>query len=311
MTRLIIAFTIILSSLTIAQTPTDLYILNKKIIPKIQTLTLEESQHIYDRLINYQTKTKTARQRFFLWSASAFLMQFSSSSSRTDSLLASPSSNPNPSLDPTPSSDSAQNSDPESRNLPQSPNLQFSILTGLITSITDGDTFTLTQELASTDSLLARPSSNPSLYPESPNPLKIRLLGIDTPERGEIGNLEATEYLRKTILNTSVTLITSPGISTDKYGRMLAYVLTASGTLLNLDLLEKGLARTMIRQEHPFIALFSWAQTAQNRQILTRRVYCTDFQTCDQARLAVSSWATYLDGDSDGLPCETSLCKNH
>ena len=65
MKRLIIAFTIILSSLTIAQTPNDLYILNKKIIPKIQTLTLEESQHIYDRLINYQTKTKTARQRFF------------------------------------------------------------------------------------------------------------------------------------------------------------------------------------------------------------------------------------------------------
>ena len=142
-----------------------------------------------------------------------------------------------------------------------SSNLQFSILTGTITSITDGDTFTLTQGLPRTDAPNARPSSSPDpapySYPESPHHRKIRLLGIDTPEKGEIGNREATDYLRKTILNTQVTLITPPGISTDKYGRMLAYVLTASGTLLNLDLLEKGLARTMIRQEHPFIALFS------------------------------------------------------
>lgn len=138
-----------------------------------------------------------------------------------------------------------------------SSNLQFSILTGTITSITDGDTFTLTQGLPRTDALLVRPSYNPAPYPESPHHRKIRLLGIDTPEKGEIGNREATDYLRKRILNTQVTLITPPGISTDKYGRMLAYVLTASGTLLNLDLLEKGLARTMIRQEHPFIALFS------------------------------------------------------
>lgn len=154
------------------------------------------------------------------------------------------------------------------------------ILTGVVTAITDGDTFSF---IPSHSSQLLVASSQLQVA------LKVRLLGIDTPEKGEVGNREATEYLTNTLLNTSVTLITPPEITTDKYGRILAYVLTSSGTLLNLDLLEKGLARTMIRQDHPFITLFSGAESTQNRQELTRRLYCTDFRTCDQARSAVAS----------------------
>lgn len=230
-----------------AQNLQDIRLLSKTIIPQIQSLETTESIDLLDRLINFQSKLQTARQRFFLWSISAFLMQKTGSGT---------------------------------------------ITTGIATSITDGDTFSFI------------PSNLSS------NPLKIRLLGIDTPEKREVGNREATDYLTNQILNTTVTIISPHSITTDKYWRTLAYVLNASGTLLNLDLLIHGYARVMTLQSHPLIPLFENTQNAQDYTTLTRRLYCTDFQTCDQARAALDSWATYLDGDSDGVPCETSLCKH-
>ncbi len=70
------------------------------------------------------------------------------------------------------------------------------------------------------------------------NKSSIRLLGINTPEKGEEYYLEAKEYLEGRILNKSVRL---EGNEKDLYGRKLAYVFF-EGENINLELIENGLA---------------------------------------------------------------------
>lgn len=53
--------------------------------------------------------------------------------------------------------------------------------------------------------------------------LKVRLLGINSPEKGEDGSLDATLFLEDEILNKSVQLYFE-GNKKDRYGRLLAYV---------------------------------------------------------------------------------------
>ena len=66
----------------------------------------------------------------------------------------------------------------------------------------------------------------------------VRLLGINTPERGERGFLEAKVFLENLILNKSVVL-EYVGPREDKYGRILAYVFLEGGNI-NLKLVENG-----------------------------------------------------------------------
>jgi len=83
----------------------------------------------------------------------------------------------------------------------------------IVTRVIDGDTF----ELASGQ--------------------KVRLKGINTPEKSEWLNVEATEFVRGLVENKSVE-IKSYGF--DKYGRILAYVFIY-GKNLNREILERGL----------------------------------------------------------------------
>jgi len=70
--------------------------------------------------------------------------------------------------------------------------------------------------------------------------MRIRLLGINSPERGEPFYEEAKSFLEKEILNKSVEI--QLGIERkDKYGRVLAYVFY-HGKNLNLELVKRGLA---------------------------------------------------------------------
>jgi len=68
----------------------------------------------------------------------------------------------------------------------------------------------------------------------------VRLLGMNTPERGERGFLEAKEFLEDLILNKSVSL-EYVGERQDKYGRILAYVYF-NGENVNVRLVEQGFA---------------------------------------------------------------------
>lgn len=67
--------------------------------------------------------------------------------------------------------------------------------------------------------------------------LRFRLSYINTPERGQPGWQEATDFLSG-YMNTSVVVLSS---KLDKYGRYLAEILY-DGVSINQLMLEKGLA---------------------------------------------------------------------
>ena len=72
------------------------------------------------------------------------------------------------------------------------------------------------------------------------NETSIRLLGINTPERGEIYYLEAKEFLEDLVLNKTVRLEYGKD-KKDRYGRTLAYLYIGSNNV-NLKLVENGYA---------------------------------------------------------------------
>lgn len=70
---------------------------------------------------------------------------------------------------------------------------------------------------------------------------RLRLFGIDTPEKGQPGWREATELL-KTMLpeGSAITVETEKG---DKYGRWIASVVNENGEFINKSMIESGLAK--------------------------------------------------------------------
>jgi endonuclease YncB( thermonuclease family) len=53
---------------------------------------------------------------------------------------------------------------------------------------------------------------------------KVRLIGIDTPERGQCGYTQATNLMKRLVLGDRVTLTTGARDNRDRYGRLLRYV---------------------------------------------------------------------------------------
>jgi len=73
--------------------------------------------------------------------------------------------------------------------------------------------------------------------------LRLRLAGINTPERGETGYRQATEALRSLVLNQDIVVRTQKDRQ-EKYGRYLAeLIIPATGQTANQVLLEQGLAK--------------------------------------------------------------------
>jgi endonuclease YncB( thermonuclease family) len=70
---------------------------------------------------------------------------------------------------------------------------------------------------------------------------RVRLIGIDTPERGECGHDEATRELERLVLDETVVLRSGAQEDEDRYGRLLRYV-EVGGTDVGLVLLEDGRA---------------------------------------------------------------------
>ena len=69
----------------------------------------------------------------------------------------------------------------------------------------------------------------------------IRIIGIDTPERGVCGYSEATDNMEALVLDQLVTLTAGARDDVDKYGRLLRYV-DVDGLDVGLDQIDKGLA---------------------------------------------------------------------
>jgi hypothetical protein len=71
---------------------------------------------------------------------------------------------------------------------------------------------------------------------------RVRMIGIDTPERGECGFEEASAELRRLIDGQAVRLIGNPDNLNDRFGRPLAFV-EVGGIDAGAHLIELGLAR--------------------------------------------------------------------
>ena len=69
---------------------------------------------------------------------------------------------------------------------------------------------------------------------------RVRLFGVDTPERGERCASEATDRLQE-LAGDSVRLEDGPR-QTDQFGRLLAYVYTKDGVSIDETLIREGLA---------------------------------------------------------------------
>jgi endonuclease YncB( thermonuclease family) len=73
--------------------------------------------------------------------------------------------------------------------------------------------------------------------------VRVRLIGIDAPERGECGFEVASEYMESIALDHQVALVTDPTQpEVDSYGRSLFYVDRTDGVDLGLRMLQTGWA---------------------------------------------------------------------
>ena len=88
--------------------------------------------------------------------------------------------------------------------------------------------------------------------------IRVRLLGINTPETVdprrpvECFGKEASDYTKTELNGQSVYIETDPTQSTyDKYGRLLAYVYTVDGQMINRKLIANGYAYEYT-YDHPY-----------------------------------------------------------
>jgi endonuclease YncB( thermonuclease family) len=70
---------------------------------------------------------------------------------------------------------------------------------------------------------------------------RVRLIGIDTPERGQCGSDGASALMAQLIAGQDITLVPGARDDVDKYGRLLRYVETP-GVDVNLSMIESGRA---------------------------------------------------------------------
>ena len=111
-------------------------------------------------------------------------------------------------------------------------------LPGTVTLVVDGDT----------------------LHVQLPNDReeRVRVLGIDTPERGECAYARATALARRLADGVRVELTTDPTQARrDRFGRLLAYVDLGDGRDLGEEQLERGYARVFV-YDRPFERLHEY-----------------------------------------------------
>jgi endonuclease YncB( thermonuclease family) len=70
---------------------------------------------------------------------------------------------------------------------------------------------------------------------------RVRLIGIDTPERYECGYAQATAHLERLVLGHEAVLVKGARDDVDRYGRLLAYV-EVDGVDANLEMILSGYA---------------------------------------------------------------------
>ncbi len=169
---------------------------------------------------------------------------------------------------------------------------------------------------------------------------RVRLICIDTPERGEEGYNEAKEYLKDLVLNKEVKL--EKDISdTDRYDRLLRYIYLEDGTFVNELLVKKGYAEAypynpdvtlcpVIEEAESYAKdkeIGIWeikieidlveetpteeSSSTQSSDCSSNIYNCGDFSTHAEAQAVFDSCGGTsndvhrLDGDEDGIACES------
>lgn len=168
-------------------------------------------------------------------------------------------------------------------------------------------------------------------------PLKLRLAGIDAPEKAQPYGPAAQQTLAERVMGQTVQVVTR---AKDDYGRTVADVFVA-GQSVNQEQVRRGMAweysryhndRAMLalqftaqqqkrglwagdtaiepalwRRQHPR----SLAATPGKRASISTcgdKRYCSQMSSCEEAKLALLHCGPEtLDGDRDGVPCER-LC---
>lgn len=92
-------------------------------------------------------------------------------------------------------------------------------ITGKVIHISDGDTYDLLTE----DNITHR----------------VRMLGIDAPEKGQDFHRKATDYLKSLLYNQTVTIQFD---NTDRYGRLLAFTYLSDGREASHEMIRAGYA---------------------------------------------------------------------
>jgi len=144
---------------------------------------------------------------------------------------------------------------------------------------------------------------------------KVRLICIDTPEKGEYYYSEATEFLRSLVLFKEVTLVQDVS-DVDDYGRLLRYVYL-NDTFVNDELVLNGYAR--VKEFKPDTALCSSLRSSEEIAIEEKRgMYalvegyicyedsynCDDFSN-DEAQhiMELCGDVHNFDRNNDGIAC--------
>lgn len=158
---------------------------------------------------------------------------------------------------------------------------------------------------------------------------RVRYIGMNTPETGQPCDAEATNYNAELVMGKGVTLVRDVS-QTDRYCRLLRYVYVGD-VFVNAELVRQGYANAAtyppdVGYADLFVQLEAEARTAGRGcwaapPIPTSgtvwncsgNIYnCSDFSSCAEI---MSYWnacpgdPSWLDGDNDGIPCE-SLCRS-
>jgi micrococcal nuclease len=110
--------------------------------------------------------------------------------------------------------------------------------------------------------------------------LRIRLLGIDTPETKKPGYTvgcwgpQATQFARDTLIGQRVALIPDPTQDrTDRYGRTLAYLDRADGWDYSVEAARAGAAHSYVYHGHPAARADQIAAAEQDAQAAGRGLW--------------------------------------
>lgn len=157
--------------------------------------------------------------------------------------------------------------------------------------------------------------------------VRLRYIGVDTPERDEPYYAEATAANRQLVEGQTVILVKDVS-ETDRFGRLLRYVYLEDGTFVNAELLRQGMARRVtfppdVAEQERFGQIQEEARLAGRglwgvSELLAPcscegNLYnCVDFSTQAEAQTCYDFCLTQtgqdihrLDGRGDGRACRS------